>query len=55
MAVLYFHATVEASIGGHPQEAETVSATRAGRLRECLNTEFSLARVQTAFCQGGRM
>ena len=32
--------TVEASISGHPREAEKLSATGAGRLRECANTEF---------------
>ena len=31
---------VEASVSGHPREAEKVSATGAGRLRECVNTEF---------------
>ena len=32
--------TVEALVRGHPREAEKVSATVAGRLRECVNTEF---------------
>ena len=29
-----------APISGHPLEAEKVFGTRAGRLRECVNTEF---------------
>ena len=33
-------ATVKAPVSGHPREAEKVSATGAGRLRECINTEF---------------
>ena len=45
---------VEAPVCGHPREAEKVSATGAGRLRECVNTEFVWARVQTVFCQCGR-
>ena len=32
--------TVEAPLSGHSREAEKVSATGAGRLRECVNTEF---------------
>ena len=32
--------TVEAPVSGHPREAEKVSATGAGRLQECVNTEF---------------
>ena len=32
--------TVEAPVSGHPREAEKVSATGAGRLRKCVNTEF---------------
>ena len=32
--------TVEAPISGHLREAEKVFATGAGRLRECVNTEF---------------
>ena len=32
--------TDEAPISGHPREAEKVPATVAGRLRECVNTEF---------------
>ena len=32
--------TVEAPVRGYPREAEKVSATRTGRLRECVNTEF---------------
>ena len=35
-----FRSTVEAPVSGHPREAEKVSATGAGRLRECVNTEF---------------
>ena len=51
---LYLHA-VEAPVSGHPREVEKVSATWAGRLRECVNyTEFVWTRVQTVFCQGGR-
>ena len=46
--------TVEAPVCGHPREAEKVSATGAGRLRECVNAEFAWARVQTGFFQGGR-
>ena len=42
--------TVEAPISGHPLEAEKVSATRAGRLGECVSTVQG--RVQTGFCQG---
>ena len=30
--------TVKAPVSGHPQEVEKVSATGAGRLRECVNT-----------------
>ena len=30
----------EAHVSGHPREAEKVSATGAGRLREYVNTEF---------------
>ena len=48
--------TVLAPVSGHPRtprEAEKVSAT-AGRLWECVNTEFIRAKVQTGFCQGGR-
>ena len=30
---------VEAPVSGHPREAEKVSETGAGRLRECINTE----------------
>ena len=37
--------TVKAPISENPREAKKVSATGAGRLRECINTEF---------CQGGR-
>ena len=37
---------VEAPVSGHPREAEKVSATGAGRLRECVNTEFVWARIQ---------
>ena len=44
--------TVEAPVSGHPQEAEKVPATGAGRLRDCLNTEFVGARVQMGFYQG---
>ena len=32
--------TVEAPVSGHPLEAEKVSTTGAGRLRECVNTEL---------------
>ena len=32
--------TVKAPVSGHPREAEKASATGAGRLRECVNTEF---------------
>ena len=32
--------TVKAFVSGHPREAEKMSATGAGRLRECVNTEF---------------
>ena len=32
--------TVEAPVSGHPWETEKVSATGAGRLRECVKTEF---------------
>ena len=32
--------TVEGPLSGHPREAEKVSATGAGGLRECVNTEF---------------
>ena len=32
--------TVEALVSGHPREEEKVSETGAGRLRECVNTEF---------------
>ena len=34
------HTTDKAPVSGHPREAEKVSATGAGRLRECVNTEF---------------
>ena len=32
--------TVEAPVSEHPREAEKVSATGAGHLQECVNTEF---------------
>ena len=32
--------TVEALVSGHPREAEKVLETGAGRLRECVHTEF---------------
>ena len=32
--------TVKAPVSGHLQEADQMSATGAGRLRECVNTEF---------------
>ena len=32
--------TVKALISGHPQEAEKVTTVGAGRLWECVNTEF---------------
>ena len=31
--------TVETPVSGHPREGEKVSATAAGRLRECVNTD----------------
>ena len=31
---------MEAPVSGHTREAEKVSATGAGRLQECVNTEF---------------
>ena len=45
--------TVTAPIRGHSREAEKLSATGAGRLLECANTEFARARVHTGLCQGG--
>ena len=43
--------TVEAPVSGHPREAEKLSETGTGRLRDCVNTEFVYwwARVQTGF------
>ena len=38
--MLFNYNTVEAPISGHPREAEKVSASGAGRLRECVNTEL---------------
>ena len=32
--------TVKAPVSGHPREAEKVSATGAGSLRKCVNTEL---------------
>ena len=32
--------TVEALVSGHHRDAKKVSITKAGRLRECENTEF---------------
>ena len=46
--------TVEALVSGHHQDAEKVSITAAGRLRECENTEFVWELRKTGFCEGGR-
>ena len=32
--------TVEAPVSGHTRETENLSGTGAGRLQECVNTEF---------------
>ena len=42
------------TVSGLPREAEKVSATVAGRLREYVNTEFVWARVQTGFVKAAR-
>ena len=34
--------TVEALVSGHPRDAKGLSATGAGRLRKCKNTEFAV-------------
>ena len=38
---------------GHPRDAEKVSVTGAGSLRECKNTEFAWELRKTGFCEGG--
>ena len=35
--------TVKAPVSGHPREAEKVSTTGAGRLWECVNTDFCMS------------
>ena len=34
--------TAEALVSGHPRDAKGLSATGAGRLRKCKNTEFAV-------------
>ena len=40
--------SMEAPVSRHPWEAETVSATGTGHLRECVNTEYKQGFVKAA-------
>ena len=44
---------VEALVGGHSRDVKKVSVARAGRLRECKNTEFVWEMRKTGFCERG--
>ena len=46
--------TVEDPISKQPREAEKVSATGAGCLWECVNTDVYELEFKWGFCQGGR-
>ena len=45
---------MEALGSGHSLDVKKVSVARAGRLRECKNTEFVWEMRKTGFCEGGR-
>ena len=40
-------------MSGHPQDVKKVSITRAGRIGECINTEFVWELRKTGFCESG--
>ena len=46
--------TVESPVSGHTRDAEKVSATGAGRLRECENSEFKRGFVKAAVSRAVR-
>ena len=41
-------------MSGHSRDVKKVSVARAGRLRECKNTDFVWEMRRTGFCEGCR-